>query len=179
MVFPSVTFTDGRFHKTRKRWKHVDRWVDALVIQLPINENLAFGDVACKIRDRVCNVWKSLLMMARALSGIDLTIVGHRENGNLSNRAITALDTSRTLVNCGQISVHIPGIATTSRHFFSRSGNLSKGIAVSCQISEDNQYVLFELVGIVFCSSECETRSNDTLDPSIYQSWSEWDRMGN
>ena len=101
MVFPSVAFTDSRFHETRKRWKHVDRRVNALVIQLPINEDLALGNVACKIRDRVCNVWKRSLTILRALIGINLTIVRHCENGNLGNGAITALDTSGTLVNRG------------------------------------------------------------------------------
>lgn len=101
MVFPSVTFTDSRFHKTRKRWEHVDRWIDALVIQLPINENLTFCDVAGKIRDGVCNVWICLSILVRALGSSDLTVVGHCENGDLSNGAITALDTSSTLVNRG------------------------------------------------------------------------------
>ena len=96
-----MTLTDSRFHETRKRWKHINRRVDTLVVQLPINENLAFGDVACKIWDRVCNVWNSSLMMVRELRASDFTIVGHGENRNLSNGAITALDTSGTLVDRG------------------------------------------------------------------------------
>ena len=101
MVFPGVTFTDSRFHQTGKRWEHVDRRVDALVIQLPIDEDLAFCDVAGKIGDGVGNVWSCLSILVRALGSSDLTVVGHCENGDLSNGAITALDTSGTLVNCG------------------------------------------------------------------------------
>ena len=101
MVFPGVTFTDSRFHQTGKRWEHVDRRVDALVVQLPINENLAFCDVTCKVGDGVGNVWRCVSKLAREAGSSDLTVVRHCEDGDRSNGAITALDTSGTLVNCG------------------------------------------------------------------------------
>ena len=40
-------------------------------------------------------------MMVRALSGTDLTVIRHRENGDLGDGAVTALDTSGTFVDCG------------------------------------------------------------------------------
>jgi hypothetical protein len=49
---------------------------------------------------------------------IVLTIVGHGKNRNLSDGTVTTLDTSGTLVDGGQISVHVTGVASSSRNFF-------------------------------------------------------------
>jgi hypothetical protein len=92
-------------------------------------------------------------------------IVRHGKDRNLSDRSITALNTAGTLVNGRQVSVHITGVTTTTGNFFSGSGNLSKGITVSREISHDNQDVLLELVGVVLGSGQGKTRSNDTLNP--------------
>ena len=50
-----------------------------------------------------------------------LTIIGHGENRNLGNGTISAFNTTSSLINCGQISVHVTRETTTPRHFFSGS----------------------------------------------------------
>ena len=47
MVFAGVAFADGGFHQAGEGGEDVDGRVDALVVELPVNEYLAFGDVAC------------------------------------------------------------------------------------------------------------------------------------
>lgn len=99
MVLSGHALTDGRFHKTRQRGKHVDGWVDVLVVQLTLNVNLALCNVASKIGDGMCDI-----------------IVGHGQNGELCDGAWSAFNTASTLVDGRQIGIHITGVTTTSRH---------------------------------------------------------------
>lgn len=46
MVFAGVAFADGGFHKAGERRKDVDGGIDAFVVELAVDEDLAFGDVA-------------------------------------------------------------------------------------------------------------------------------------
>ena len=54
MVFAGTG--DGGFHKAGKRGKNVDWGVDAAVVQGTVDEDLAFGDVSCQVRDGMGNV---------------------------------------------------------------------------------------------------------------------------
>ena len=56
MVFAGVAFADGGFHKAGEGGEDVDWGVDAFVVELAIDEDLAFGDVACQIRDGMGDV---------------------------------------------------------------------------------------------------------------------------
>jgi hypothetical protein len=93
-----------------------------------------------------------------------LTVVRHGQNGDLGNRSITALYTTSSLVDGGQIRVHVTGVTTTTRHFFSGSGDLTKSVAVGGQVGENDKDVLLELVGVVLGGGEGETGGDDTLD---------------
>ena len=53
-----------------------------------------------------------------------LTIVGHGEDGDLGDGTVPALHTAGTLVDGGQIGVHVSREATASRDLFSGSGHL-------------------------------------------------------
>ena len=61
MVFAGMTFADGGFHETREGREDVYGWVDTFVVELTVDENLSFSDVACKIGNRMCDIcnWKS------------------------------------------------------------------------------------------------------------------------
>jgi len=65
MVASGVAFADGRLHQTRQRWQDVDWRVDTLVVQLTVDEDLTFGDVACQVGNRMGDVCGYTL--ARAL----------------------------------------------------------------------------------------------------------------
>lgn len=92
------------------------------------------------------------------------TIVRHGQNGDLGDGTVTALDTTGTLVHGGQISVHVTGVTTATRHLFTSSRDLTKGIAVGRQVSKNDENVLLELVGVVLGSGESKTGGDDTFD---------------
>lgn len=92
------------------------------------------------------------------------TVVRHSQDWDLGDGAISSFHTSSSLIDGGQICVHVARITTSTGHFFSGSGDLTQGIAVRGQIGENNQDVLLELVCVVFGGGEGETRGNDTLD---------------
>ena len=47
MVFAGVAFADSRFHETGEGGKDIDGGIDAFVVKLTVDEDLAFRDVAC------------------------------------------------------------------------------------------------------------------------------------
>lgn len=52
----SSVLLNSFLHETRKGRKHVDGRVDLLVVELSVDEDLSFGDVAGKIGDGMGNV---------------------------------------------------------------------------------------------------------------------------
>lgn len=56
MVTAGEFFANGGFHEAGERGEDVDGGVDALVVELAVDEDLAFGDVACEIGDGVGDV---------------------------------------------------------------------------------------------------------------------------
>ena len=100
----------------------------------------------------------------QALWRIMLTVVRHGQNGDLSDGAVTALDTTSSLVDSRQIRVHVTGVTTTTGDFFTSGGDLTEGIAVGGQVGKNDQDVLLELVGVVFGGGKSKTRSDDTFD---------------
>jgi hypothetical protein len=93
-----------------------------------------------------------------------LTVVRHSQNGNLGDGTVATLYTTSSLVDGGQIRIHVSGVSTTTRHFLSGSRNLTKGIAIRGQVGQNDEDVLLELVGVVLGGGEGETGRDDTLD---------------
>ena len=60
-------------------------------MQLPVNIDLTLCDVASQVGDWMCNV-----------------IVGHGQNRQLRDRTLAPLNAPRTLVDSGQVSIHVP-----------------------------------------------------------------------
>lgn len=53
--------------------------------------------------------------------GAEATVIRHSENGDLGDGATPALHTAGSLIDGGQVCVHISGEATASWHFLSGS----------------------------------------------------------
>jgi len=66
MVF-SVLF-NSFLHETRQRRQNVNWRVDLFIVQRPVNEDLALGDVASKIRNGVSDV---VVLSKKGFTGID------------------------------------------------------------------------------------------------------------
>ena len=58
MVFAGVAFADGGFHKAREGGEDVDGGIDAFVVELAVDVDLAFGDIACQIGDGMGDIWR-------------------------------------------------------------------------------------------------------------------------
>ena len=120
-------------------------------MQLPVDEDLPFGNVARQVRDRMGDV-----------------VVRHGENGDLGDGAVAAFDAASSLVDGGQVRVHVTRVTAATGHFFASGGNLAQGVAVRGEVGEDDEDVLLELVGVVFGGREGKTRSDDTFDPANF-----------
>ncbi len=95
------------------------------------------------------------------------TVVGHGEDGELSDGAITALDTAGTLIDSGQISVHVAGVAAAAGHLLAGGGDLAEGVGVGRHVGEDDEDVQVALVGEVLGGGEGEAGRDDALDGGV------------
>mmetsp|Transcript_52457 Transcript_52457/g.145440 ORF Transcript_52457/g.145440 Transcript_52457/m.145440 type:complete len:286 (+) Transcript_52457:113-970(+) len=73
---------DTGFHEAAERRQNIDGRVDLPVVQGPVHKDLALGDVAREIRDRVRDV-----------------VIWHGQDRKLRDRTVAALDATRTLVD--------------------------------------------------------------------------------
>merc|ERR1719389_1503008 len=104
MVHSGHSLADTRFHQAAKRWQHVDWRIDLAIVQRSVYEDLAFCDVSSEIWDRVRDV-----------------VIGHCEDRELRDRTIAALDTTSTLIDGGQVCVHVARVATAAWHLLACS----------------------------------------------------------
>lgn len=117
---------------------------------------------------------------------LERTVVGHGKNRNLRDRSVSTFDSTSSLVDGRQISVHVSGISTSSRNLLSSSrylvsregsvihptdssgarleSHLSQSISVRRHICQDDEHVLLELVGVVLGRGQCESRSDNPLN---------------
>lgn len=116
-------------------------------MQLSINENLTFSDISSKIWDWVSNI-----------------IIGHGQDGNLSNGSVLSSDSTGSLVDGGEIGIEITWIRSSSWDFFSGGGDFSEGIRVGRHISQDDQDVQFSLVSQILSSGKSKTWGNNSFD---------------
>lgn len=56
VVLARAALADGGFHEAREGGEDVDGWVDAFVGEAAVDEDLAFGDVACQVGNGVRDV---------------------------------------------------------------------------------------------------------------------------
>ena len=85
-----VLMTTWPYHETGEGWKDIDGWVNLPVLQLPVHIHLALCNVACQVGNRMCDV-----------------VIGHGQNGKLSDGPLPTLDTSSPLIDGSQICVHV------------------------------------------------------------------------
>lgn len=86
----SHPLANGRLHQSAERREHVDRRVDLAVMKLAVNVDLSLGNVPRQIGDWMRDV-----------------VVGHRQDGQLRDGSLAALDTTSSFVNGCQIGVHV------------------------------------------------------------------------
>ena len=85
VVVPGHALADGGLHETRQRRQHVDGRVDLRVVQRAVHVDLALRDVARQVGDGVRDV-----------------VVGHRQDGELGDAAVGALQAGGQVTQAGQ-----------------------------------------------------------------------------
>ena len=128
MINSGHAFTNGRFHESGEGWEHVDGRIDLSVVQVSVNKDLSLGDIPSEIGDGMSDI-----------------IIRHGENGELGDGSILADDSPCSLVEGGQISVHIPWISSSPWHFFSGSRHLTKSFSVRAHVGQNDEHVLLAL----------------------------------
>mmetsp|Transcript_36427 Transcript_36427/g.79689 ORF Transcript_36427/g.79689 Transcript_36427/m.79689 type:complete len:350 (+) Transcript_36427:640-1689(+) len=94
-------------------------------------------------------------------------VIRHRQDGELRDGAVDALDSPSPLIDRGQIRVHVTGVTTPSWHLLSSCRDLSKGICVRGHVRKDDEDVLLTSVGEVLRRSQRQTRRDDALNGGI------------
>ena len=90
VVLARPPLADALVPQARQRREHVDRRVDALPVQRAVEDDLALGDVAGEVGDRM-----------------RLVVVGHGDDRDLRDRAALALDAAGALVERREVGVEI------------------------------------------------------------------------
>merc|ERR1711920_1143858 len=104
VVETSHALADSRLHQPAQRWEDIDRRVDLPVVQRPVDKHLALGDVSSQVWNGMCDV-----------------IVRHGQDGELCDGTSAAFHTTGTLVDGGQVGVHVPRVTTTAWHLLAGS----------------------------------------------------------
>jgi hypothetical protein len=125
----------------------MSRGIGAPLEELPVEDDLALGDVAGQVRDGVGDI-----------------VVGHREEGYLRYRALRALDPARALVERGQVGIEVARVALARGNLAARRGDLAERLAIVGHVREDDQYVHPQVVGEVFRGGEGAARRHEALD---------------
>ena len=150
VVPPRHALADGRLHEPRERGQHVDGRVDLRVVQRAVDVDLALGDVARQVGDRVRDV-----------------VVGHREDGELRDGTGAALNAAGALVDGRQVRVHVAGVGAAAGHLLARRADLAQRVGVGRHVRQDHEHVHLALVGQVLGRREREARRDDALDGRV------------
>lgn len=92
-------------------------------MQLPVDKDLAFGNVPSQIGDGVRDIWINYR-----------TVVGHCEDGDLGDGAVAALDSAGAFVDCREIRVHVSGIPATTGDFLAGSRDFAQCVGIRAHV---------------------------------------------
>ena len=94
-------------------------------------------------------------------------ITGHGQNWELGNGTLLPLHDTSTLVEHGQVGVHVSRVSTSAGNFFTGRTDLTKCVAVVCHVRVDDQHVVVLLKRKVLGSRQGKTRRNDSLNSRV------------
>ena len=56
MILACHSLANSRLHQSRQGGKNIDGRIDLTIVELPVNVDLSFGDIASQIRNRMSDV---------------------------------------------------------------------------------------------------------------------------
>ena len=100
------------------------------IVQLPVDKDLSLRNVSGKIGNGVSDIYRNRELIPYTFLKIgpawELTVVWHGQDGDLCDRSVSSLDTTCTLINRGQVRVHVTRVATSTGDLFTGGGYLSR-----------------------------------------------------
>ena len=96
-----------------------------------------------------------------------LVVLGHSENGNLSDRPFLADDTPRSFVHRRKVGVQIAGITAPAGHFLAGGGHFAERFGIVCYVRRDDQHVHIFLERQIFRGGERHSRGGYTFDCGV------------
>jgi len=120
MIVSCHTFTNSTLHQSGKRWQHINWWVNTSLVHVSIDVDLTFCNITCQVWDRMCDI-----------------IIRHCQDRNLCDRTNSSGDSTSSLVDCGQICVHITWITSSTWYFFSGCRDFSQSVCIRSHISKN------------------------------------------
>ncbi len=160
VVFTRKAFPDAVLHQTGEGGKHVDGRIDALAVQHAVKNDLAFRDVACKVRDGVGDI-----------------IVGHGQDGDLGDRSGAAFHNARAFIKGGKLAVQIARVAFSGGDLALGGGDLTHCLAVGGDVRQDDQNMHALFKGQVFRRRESDLGSQKTFHHRVVGQVEEHDHM--
>ena len=119
-------------------------------MKLSVQNDLTFGDITGKVRDRVSDI-----------------IVWHGQDRDLGYGTRFAFYDTRTFVQGCKLTVQITRITFTGRNLTFGGGNLSHGLAEGCDVCQDDQDVHSFFKSKILCGSEGNLRCKKTFNNRI------------
>ena len=147
MVLAGEVLADAVLHQAGKRRQHGDRRVHALVGQFAAEHDLAFGDVAGEVGNRVGDVVRR-----------------HRQHRDHGDGAAPVLDAPCPLVKLGEVGIQIAGIALARRHVAAQHRHFAQRLGVGGHVGHHHQHVVVEVEGQVFGRGEGGARGQQAFD---------------
>ena len=94
-------------------------------------------------------------------------VVGHRQDGDLGDRALAGADAACAFVQRGQVAIQISRIPFAAGDFAADVRDLAQGFAVVGHIGENHQDVHPAFIGEVLGQCQRRPGSNDTLHRGV------------
>ena len=150
MIGAGLALADTGIHQARERRQYIHRRVDAAVMQVAAEYNLAFGDIAGQVGDGVGDV-----------------VIGHGQQDQLGERTGLAGDAPGTFVQAGEVGIHITRVAAPSGDVFTGRRDFTQRLAVIGDVGHNHQHVQAVRESQVFRGGQRGARRQDALDGRI------------
>ncbi len=159
MVGAGLALADALVLEAGQGRQDVDRRPDALLVKLAAQDDLAFGDVAGQVGDRM-----------------GLVVIRHGQDRHQGDRAGFALLAAGAFVHGRQVGVEITRIAAAARHFLAGGGDFAQRFGIVGDVGHDDQNVHVQAKGQVFGGRQGHARGGDAFDGRVVGQVHEQDR---
>ncbi len=150
MILPGKALADAVLHQPGKRGQHADGRIEPLLVHIPIEHNLSFGDISGQVRDRMGDI-----------------VVWHGQDRRLGDAARLALQHSGPLIEGSQIGIEVGGIPLSAGDFIFGGGKFPQSLAIGGHIRHNDQNVHSIGKGQIFRRRQGAAGRQNPLDDGV------------